>query len=150
AAPVLGVTVTPLPWLRCGLAWRGEIDLGLKLDVLANVNVAGAITGDALISLRAINFFTPHKVALGVAASPLPGGPLHAEVDWLGWSHFTGALPDLRVRANLGIMPPFVDAVLPQARFRDVWVPRLGIELKGSGSHITWMGRLGYAFEPSP
>src|SRR5581483_10235818 len=53
-APVVGVELMPLPWLRFGASYRGEVDLGLKLDILANVNIAGAITGDTLISLRAV------------------------------------------------------------------------------------------------
>src|SRR5205814_10723576 len=91
---VAGLSLMPLKWLRFGASYRGEVALGLKLDILANVNIAGAITGDTLISLRAVNFYTPHKVSLGAAAE-LGALTLHAQVDWLGWSWFTGAVPDL-------------------------------------------------------
>src|SRR5262249_49582571 len=65
AAPVVGLILSPTRWLRLGASYRGEIDLGIKLDILAHVDLAGTITGDALITLRAINFYTPHKVSLG-------------------------------------------------------------------------------------
>src|SRR5262249_45565166 len=100
---------------------------------------------------RAINFFTPHKVSLAASLRPRDGITLHAQVDWLGWSRFAGALADLKVTANLGVVPSLVEATLPQPRFRDASVPRFGSEFEGAlNEHLTLLGRLGYAFEPSP
>jgi long-chain fatty acid transport protein len=151
AAPVVGLTVLPRPWLRFGASYRGEIDLNLKLDIVAHVDIAGVITGDTLISLRALNFYTPHKVALGVAADLRPDLTLSAELDWLGWSHFHGAIPDLTVGLNLSISPALLSARFPDARFQDIWVPRLGLEWRRDLRR--WLGlaaRIGYAFEKSP
>lgn len=151
AAPVVGVMILPTRWLRFGAAWRGELDLGLKLDILANVNIAGVITGDTFITLRAVNFYSPNKIALGAAVEPWKKLTLSAEVDWLGWSGFTGALPDLRVLVELGISPSLVEALFPKSRFRDVWTPRLGAELHGDlHPRVGGALRLGYAYEPSP
>ena len=151
AAPVLGLMIVPHRAVRMGLAWRGELDLGLSLDILANVNIAGAITGDTLIALRALNFYTPHKVSLGLAADLTRDLTITAELDWLGWSHFTGALPDLRVLVALGISPPLVESLFPKPHFDDVWVPRLGAELRRDlHPNVGLALRLGYAFERSP
>ncbi len=151
AAPVVGLQISPARWLRLGAAWRGEVDLGLKLDILADVNIAGAITGDALISLRAINFYTPHKISLGVSADVTHDLTVDAEVDWEGWSYFQGALPDLRVLANLSISPPLVQALFPSPRFNDVWAPRLGVEWRREvRPRVAASARVGYAFEKSP
>ncbi|MFI5288392.1 MAG: OmpP1/FadL family transporter [Polyangia bacterium] len=151
AAPVLGVTVLPRPWLRLGAAWRGAIDLGLKLDILANVDIAGVITGDTFISLRAINFYTPQKVSLGAAIDLDPSLTVSAELDWVDWSAFEGALPDLRVLAALGISPPLVQALFPSPRFNDVWTPRLGAEWRHDLSpRVGFSARFGYAYEHSP
>jgi long-chain fatty acid transport protein len=138
-------------WLRLGAAWRGEVDLGLKLDILANVNIASVITGDTYITLRAINFYTPHKVSLGAAVDVWRGLTLSGEVDWLRWSGFTSALPDLRVLVELGISPSLVEALFPPTSFRDVWTPRFGAELHGDlHPRVGGAVRVGYAFEPSP
>jgi hypothetical protein len=150
-APVLGIAIAPARWLRVGAAWRGQIDLGLKLDILANVDLAGAITGNTLITLRAVNFYTPHKVSLGVALDATRELTLCASVEWLGWSAFTGAVPDLGVLVALGITPPLVDAAFPHPRFNDVWVPRFGGEYRHDLTpRVGMAARLGYAYERSP
>ena len=151
AAPVLGLTLLPTRWLRLAAAWRGALDLGLQLDILANVNIAGVITGDTLIALKALNFYTPHRVALGVAADVVKDVTVSAEVDWLGWSQFKGAIPDLRVLVALGISPPLVQALLPEPRFRDVWVPHIGLEARHDlHPKVGFAARVGYAFQRSP
>ena len=151
AAPVVGVAVQPLPWLKLGAAWRGEIDLALKLDILAKVDIAGAITGDTLISLRASNFFTPHKVSVGAQVSPGRGLSLHGQVDWLAWSRLTDALPDLRTTLTLGLAPALTDVMFPRTRFHDVFALRVGAEFRHAATDLlTFAGRLGYAYEPTP
>jgi long-subunit fatty acid transport protein len=150
AAPVAGIWLQPLKWLRFGAAYRGEIDLGVHLDILTHVDIAGAITGDAVIALRAINLYTPHKVALGAAIDLSSDLTVSAELDWVGWSYFTGAVPDLKVLVQLAISPPLVQALFPQPRFSDQWVPRIGAELRRHLGRWDFAARLGYAFEPSP
>ena len=151
AAPVAGIWISPKKWLRFGASYRGSIDLGLRLDILTNVDIAGVITGDALISLRAINLYTPHKVALGAAVDLSPDLTISAEVDWVGWSYFKGAVPDLKVLVRLAIAPPLVEVLFPEPHFNDQWVPRLGAELRRRLSpHLDFAARLGYAYERSP
>ena len=151
AAPVVGLTILPARWLRIGVAYRGELDLGLKLDILANVNIAGVITGDTFITLRAVNFYTPHKVSLGVAADLTRNITLSAEGDYLAWSQFKTAIPDLRVLVALGISPPLVEALFPTPRFNDVWTPRIGGEVRHDLSEKVGLSiRAGYAYEHTP
>lgn len=150
-AAVAGVRLLPLPWLRVGMAYRDEIDLGLRLDVLARVNVADAVAGDVLISLRALSLYTPRKLSLGVAADPLPWLTLSLDVEWHNWAAFAGAVPTTDVQLALGVTPSIVRALFPAQRFRDIWVPRVGLELRRPlGPCVSLAGRLGYAFEPSP
>src|SRR6185503_5432881 len=100
AAPVVGVTVMPRPWLRFAVTYRGELDLKLSLDILAHVDLPGAISGDTLISLIALNFYTPHTVtgAVGVDFGALT---LTAQLDRLKWSRFDKSLPSLDVSIGL-------------------------------------------------
>jgi adenylate cyclase len=151
AAPVAGLWFMPARWLRLGAAYRGEVDLGVKLDILTNVDIAGVITGDALISLRALNLYTPHKVALGAAVDVSPDVTVSAEVDWVGWSYFKGAVPDLKVQVQLAITPPLVEVLFPQPHFNDQWVPRVGAELRRHlSTHLDLAARVGYAYEQTP
>ena len=150
ASPLVGVLVTPTPRVRLGASWRGELDLGLKLDILANVDVAGVVTGDALISLRAVNYFTPHRVNAGIAIDVTEELTLTGELGWQGWSRFSGGVPDLRVLVALGISPPLVPALFPEDHFQDVWTPRVGAEWQTRMGRADFAVRAGYAYEPSP
>jgi hypothetical protein len=151
AAAVAGITVIPSRYVKFGAAYRGQLDLSLKLDVLANVDIAGVITGDTFITIRALNFFTPQKVSLGVAVEPHRKLTLSAEVDWLNWSAYTGALPDLRVLVGLSISPAIVEGLLPPTRFADIWVPRFGGEVRHDVHRKVGLSlRAGYAYSRSP
>jgi long-chain fatty acid transport protein len=150
AAPVVGVVVMPKPWLRFGVAYRGELDLKLSLDILAHVDLPGGISGDTVIAIGALNFYTPHTVT-GAAAADLGALTLTAQLDWLKWSSFDRALPDLNVRVGLGISPPLVPPVFPTVRFNDQYIVRVGAELKRALTpRVDLAGRVGYAFVPSP
>jgi long-subunit fatty acid transport protein len=150
AAPVVGITIMPKPWLRVAAAYRGELDLKLTLDILAHVDLPGSISGDALISLIALNFYTPHTVT-GAVAVDLGALTLTAQLDWLKWSSFTQSLPSLDVTIGLGISPPLVAPQFPTVRFDDQYIPRLAAELRRAvGAHLDVSARVGYAFMPSP
>jgi long-chain fatty acid transport protein len=151
AAPLVGILALPAAWLRLGATYRGALDLRLSLDVLARIDIAGAITGDALIALRAADFYTPHEVTLAAAIDPLPWVTLTAEVRWLGWHLFDGGVPDLRVGLDLSVSPPLVDGRARSAPFSDVWSPRLGVEVRRELTPRFGLDlRAGYAFVPSP
>ncbi|MCU1280642.1 MAG: hypothetical protein JWM53_4188, partial [bacterium] len=150
AAPVVGVTFLPRPWLRLAGAYRGELDLKLALDILAHVDLPGAINGDTLISLVALNFYTPHTLT-GAVAVDLGALTVTAELDWLKWSDFDRALPDLRVKVGLAIAPPLVAPASAMPRFDDQFIARLGAEVRRTlSAHVDVAARLGYAFIPSP
>jgi hypothetical protein len=150
AAPVVGVTVMPRRWLRVSAVYRGELDLKLSLDIVTHVNLPGAISGDTLISLVALNFYTPHSVS-GAVAVDLGALTLTAQLDWLKWSSFGAALPKLDVTIGLAIAPPLVTPAFPTVRFDDQYIPRLGAELRRTlSAHLDAAARLGYAFIPSP
>ncbi|MGZ3406761.1 MAG: OmpP1/FadL family transporter [Polyangia bacterium] len=150
AAPVLGLTILPKPWLRFAVAYRGELDLKLSLGILAHVDLPGAISGDTLISLIALNFYSPHTVT-GAVAVDLGALTLTAQLDWLKWSDFQRAIPDLHVQIGLAIAPPLVAPAFTQPRFDDQYVVRLGAELRRTlSTHLDAAARVGYAYFPSP
>jgi len=56
-------------------------------------DIAGAVTGTALISLRAANYYTPQRIALAQPSTSTPALTLHAEVAWLNWAPSREASP---------------------------------------------------------
>lgn len=150
ATPLVGVLLLPHPRLRIGASYRGEVDLKLKLDILANVDVAGVVTGDALISVRAANYFTPHRITTGAAFDVTDDLTVTGEVSWLDWSGFEGGAPDIRVLVALGITPPLVQTLFPDDNFHDTFIPRFGAEWTPRLGRLDLALRAGYAYEPSP
>jgi long-chain fatty acid transport protein len=151
-APLLGVWGRPHPRIALGATFRGELSLDLFLDILANVQVEGVVTGDALVSLRASNYFTPARATAGVAVDLTDALTVAAEVTWAQWSRFAAGVPDLRVLVALDVTPPLVSTDLPVAGFTDTVSGRLGAEWRHApaGARTHWAVRGGWAYLPSP
>jgi len=150
AAPIIAAWVAPHPRVRLGALFRGELSLDLTLDILANVQVAGVVTGDALVSIRAANYFTPAKATAGVAVDVLPDLTLSADATWQHWSGLGTGVPDLRVLVALDITPPLVASTVPPAEFTDTVSFKAGAELRHRGRRTHWALRTGAGWIPSP
>mgnify|MGYP001568713334 CR=1 FL=1 len=154
AAPLLGVMIGPDHRIRGGLTWRGELGLDLALDILANIDVAGVVTGDALVAVRAANYFTPARLTGGIAADVTPDVTLAGDVVWSRWSRFGSGLADLRVLVGLDITPPLVQTDVPASGFEDTVAVHLGAEYRrgrrGDGRRLRWALRGGWAYLPTP
>ncbi len=149
-APYAGVMVLPTDFLRFGATYRSSLDLSLRLGIVANVDVADVVTGDAIIDIRAINFYTPRRVAFGAAVDVLPDLTVTAELAWVNWSRFHGGAPDVRILIALGITPPLMQTLFPADAFKDTLVPRFGAEWRAGLTDLDLVLRSGYAFEASP
>jgi long-chain fatty acid transport protein len=151
AAPVGGVQIGPIKGFKAGVAYRGELDLRMALDILANVDVAGIVTGDAVIAMRAVNYFTPRKLTTGVSYSYGDRLTVVGAVCWKQWSAFQGGVPEMRILVDLGLSPPMLQATFPPDNFHDT----IEVGLGGEYNHFLDDGhevaaRLGYRFEPTP
>jgi hypothetical protein len=150
AAPIVGIWARPHPRVRAAATYRGELSLDLRLDILANVQVAGVVTGDALVSIRAANYFTPARATGGVAIDVGDDLTIAADLAWQRWSAFGSGLPDLRVLIALDLQPPLVSTAVPPASFHDTIEARGGVEYRRHGARTDWALRAGYAWLPSP
>lgn len=148
-APLLGVWARPHPRVRAGLTYRGQLALDIALDILANVEIAGVVTGDVLVSLRASNYFTPARVGGGVAVDLLPDLTLAAELTWNRWSAYPPAA-DLSVLIALDIQPPLIASDTPTGAFTDTLDGRLGVEYRNPGRRTDVTVRAGGGWRPSP
>ncbi|MBK9032428.1 MAG: outer membrane protein transport protein [Myxococcales bacterium] len=148
-APLVGLWLRPHPRVRAAVTYRGQLSLDLALDILANVEVAGVVTGDALVALRASDYFTPARITGAIAVDVLPAWTVDAELTWQQWSAFP-APPSLDVLVALDITPPLVSTATPAPDFTDTVSVRLGTEYRHQGARLDVAARAGAAFLPSP
>jgi hypothetical protein len=148
-APLVGMWVQPHPRVRAGLTYRGKLALDLALDILANVQIAGVVTGDVLVSLRASNYFTPARVGGGIAVDILPDLTLAADLTFNRWSAYPPAA-DLAVLIALDIAPPLVSTTVPPSAFTDTVDAKLGVEYRHRGGRTDFTVRAGGAYKPTP
>lgn len=146
AAPLLGVWWQALPGLELAATFRGELSLDLDLDIKANVNVPGVVTGDALVSLRSASYYTPARGALAAAYHPSPRSVYTAELGIERWHALGSGVPDLSVAIELDVAPPLVTTQAPPAHFHNVPTFRVGTEQ----TRGKWRFRGGLAWLPSP
>jgi long-subunit fatty acid transport protein len=135
--------------VRAGLTYRGKLALDLALDILADVQIAGVVTGDVLVSLRASNYFTPARVGGGVAVDVLENLTVAADVTFNRWSAYPPAA-DLAVLIALDIAPPLVSTTVPPSAFTDTVDGKLGVEYRHLGRRTNVAVRAGGAWKPTP
>jgi hypothetical protein len=149
-APIVAAWARPHPRVRVGALFRGELSLDLTLDILSNVEVAGVVTGDVLVSIRAANHFTPAKASLGLAVDVMPDLTVSADATWQHWSAFGSGVPDLKVLVALDITPPLVSTTVPPAEFEDTITLRGGAEWRLPGRRTDFVLRTGAGWIPTP
>ncbi len=149
-APTVGILARPIPQVRIGASYRAALALDLALDILANVDVANVVTGDALVSLRAANYYTPQRATLGIAVDPIDDVTLSVDGQWTDWSEHPGLAADLSILVNLDTAPPLVQSDVPPANFEDTLSVRAGAEMRFGSARTDYAVRLGYAYTPTP
>jgi len=126
AGLVVGALATPLPWLTVGVTYRSEVSFKLDFPI--------RVAGNPLLDLEAITYFTPHQVQLGLAADVGDRLLLTFDLLWANWSAYD--TPFLIVSGGGAVYQE-------RQRFRDVFSPKLGVELVAA----EWLlVRGGYAF----
>jgi hypothetical protein len=146
AAPLVGVWWRALPDLELAATFRGELSLDLALDIRANVDVPGVVSGDAIVSLRSASYYTPMRGALAAAYRPSAETVYTAELGFERWHALGSGAPDLKIAIDLDVAPPLVASLQPPAHFHDIPTVRLGTER----TYGRWALRGGLAWLPSP
>lgn len=154
AAPIAGVEVRPWPGLRFGLSYRAAIDS--KVDLPVDLTVTGV--ADLVVTTFFRVQYTPHQLALGIAYDWAELDlTLALDVQYLLWSK----APDPSVTSEITVGGDLLEGTgldgafnAPaegrernvELGFRDVVVPRLGVEKRFGFFAV----RAGYALRPSP
>ena len=160
--PQLGLLWEPRPWLRLGLVYRHsfllQLDQGFTVrgDV-GNEGLEPIVRGGTL-GARSVSsdLFQPWQLALGGVVKPTRRLLVAYEIAFVRWSEFPTPASTLTVELDIGerlnplvkIPPP---RVYDQPGFRDLLVPRLGLEWRAVDRPRLGLDlRAGYAYEPSP
>jgi long-chain fatty acid transport protein len=144
-----GISIRPTPFFTIALAFREEFSLPFFTN--AETTVAG---NRFELNLRARTLFEPATASLGTAIEVTHGLTLAFDLAYKRWSRFPGGLVQVTGALPLPVGPvseiPLVPP-LPEARFRDIFAVRTGVEWR-AWTRGAWGLDLrgGYGFEPSP
>ena len=135
-APIVGVQIQPFPWLEFGVTYRGRIyaetvgSQDILLRFMDSTGQSQLFQTAVLADIHYVHYWTPNQVALGLALRPRSNLLVATDVTWADWSDYIDPLWKT-----------------PGRRFRDTYIPRVGIEY----GHRTGLAiRAGYSFQASP
>ena len=151
-AAVVGISLTPWPWLSFAATYRGvsrarfsfpiEADLG---DLAGQVGLSGLDVEVLPIPILAVDGtaqFDPEQVWLELSGRPHPQLLLASTLTWKRWSTFDN--PIVYTTERPGDLPQ------PAPDFNDTTVLRFGAEVDLSAGPVALKPRLGVAWEPTP
>jgi long-subunit fatty acid transport protein len=100
---------------------------------------------------RSFKFRVPSDASVGLAAHPMPGLTIAAEVQWVKYGEiFDRSLPVVSYQGLLSTGFPLVDPILADiSPAPNVFVPRLGFEYVAGGQDVRLAFRVGYHREPA-
>ncbi len=146
-APIIGLLWRPVPWLRCGFAYRGELyfddkgtnDILLKVGLHASgdQHISSEIMLPIYFASRFARYYMPDELCMAVAFEPLQKATVAIDVTWMRWS---GYLPQIRT-------PVSFKQFTIEPGFKDIVVPRFGVEYRIRSDLVL---RSGYNFQKSP
>jgi long-chain fatty acid transport protein len=112
-------------------------------------NVPVALAGQ---TSRPFTFRVPRDAAVGLAAHPVPGLTIAAEVQWVAYSEiFDRSLPLVSYAGLVGPLPGRLqsDVLADVSPAPNVFVPRIGLEYVAGGKDARLAFRVGYHREPA-
>jgi long-chain fatty acid transport protein len=154
-----GVSGTKLGYLvgvHVDLLEGGALTLGADYRSSPRNDGTLVIGGDVPTALagktsRPFSFRVPRDAAVGLAAHPMPGLTIAAEVQWVAYGDiFDRPLPVVSYAGLVGpIGYPVTDVLADVSPAPDVWIPRIGLEYVASAKGARLAFRLGYHREPA-
>lgn len=142
-SPNVGLQVEPLEGLTIGLCWRGENRTDIDIPV-------SAVLSDKIAPVRlrvtALDWFTPHQVALGVSWRR-PRWTVAGDVTWSAWHRYRHSSPWVRLYSSANEGEVVQEQEVPSVAFHDAWAVRVGGEVR---PHPAMVIRAGFGFVQSP
>jgi len=162
-SPVAGLLVKPVKWLKVGLAYRGEEETRIAMDVRASMvlNLGEPVQIDLPYVMSGSFAYKPHRFAAALALEPADELTLSLEGTLGLWSTFSPHVQVLSFKVadsaldeygavfidDLGTRFRATSEPLPVVSVRDTLIPAAGVEYRFRfGLDL----RGGYAYRPSP
>lgn len=161
AAPIVGLSLD-FDRISFGLTYRGALAVGLLVDSDIRINLAeNPLNGTTAITVRGASGYDPARIAFGGKVA------LHKRFSVFGalevelHNDAPPPVANVTLDVNLGTSPGRTEVEFVGPQFRNILIPRLGIEWvsprgrpgdvrKKDDQKWRWAMRAGYAFEPSP
>ena len=143
--------------LHADLLPDGALTLGAVYRSSPRNDGTLVLSGDVPSSLadqtsRPFTFRVPRDASLGLAAHPMPGLTIAAEVQWVAYGDiFDRSLPVVSYAGLAGPSPgkPVTDVLADVSPAPNVFVPRIGLEYVAGGNDARLAFRVGYHREPA-
>lgn len=150
-APYVGAQIRPIPELTIGITYRGPMYLNLAVPATIRASALGLDIAIPL-QVQGLGWYTPRQLAVGVSGKLTRDLTVTADVTYYNWSALASTYyPFLAIAPQEGYGSGVVGQLgfprMASPGWRDVWVPRIGGELRVMDSRIAIRG--GYAFRPS-
>ncbi|MGZ6971306.1 MAG: hypothetical protein ACXVID_06560, partial [Thermoanaerobaculia bacterium] len=154
---VSGTKVGYLLGIHVDLLPDGALTLGADYRSSPRNDGTLVIGGDVPVALsgqtsRPFRFRVPRDAAVGLAAHPMPGLTIAAELQWVAYGDiFDRPLPVVSYAGLVGPSPGFFvqDVLADVSPSPDVWIPRIGLEYVASAKGARLAFRVGYHREPA-
>lgn len=144
--PYAGLLIAPKDWAATlGLVFRAAADSPSTLVLGSSARVLGPLSAmNFAFNSNSSIYYDPMSVELGFDFALSPDTKAFGQIDYQRWSAFHA--PALSVEINRTSGVSMTNSILPLYEYRDIFIPRAGIESKVS-KQTTLRG--GYSYRPS-
>ena len=160
-APIVGLSLD-LGRISFGVTYRGALAVGLL--VKSDIRIALAenpLNGTTSISVQGASGYDPARWTAGAKFTPHPRWAIFGALEYQQYHDAPAPVANVLLDVHLGTSPGRTEVEFVAPRFRDILVPRIGVEwTSGTGrpgdtrqrndQRLRWAARGGYELEPSP
>jgi len=141
-----GLLYQPVEELSLGLSYRSAVYHKLVSDTRTRIEFVGVLFQFDML-LESVAWYSPQQVALGAAYRLGRDRTLAADVTWYDWSAYPGPFIQASAQPDSSVAQTVEFPEREKPDFRDVFVPRLGLEYI---HQERFAARLGYSLRLSP
>ena len=161
AAPIVGVSLD-LGRFSFGATYRGALALGLLVESDIRIALAeNPLNGTTAITVKGASGYDPARWALGTKFVLHPRWAILGALEIQQYHDAPPPVANVTLDVRLGTSPGRTEVEFIAPRFRNVLVPRIGVEWTSptgrpgaerlpNDERFRWAARAGYALEPSP
>lgn len=160
-APLAGLSVD-LGRVAFGAMVRGALTVGLAVDSDIRITLnENPLNGTTSIAVRGASGYEPARATIGTKIVAHRQLALFAALEYQRYRDAPAPIANVTLDVRLGTSPGRTEVEFVAPRFRDILIPRVGLEWSSATGHLSdvrkpgdqrwrWAARAGYALESSP